>query len=67
MVEMGKKVKGLAPHLWALLGVLLDADPACRRTAPKAGPSAVDEDAEMDLGEIGSEARPATDNEEDWA
>jgi hypothetical protein len=67
MVEMGKKVKGFAPYLWALLGVLLDADPARRRTAPKAGPSAVDEDAEMDLGEIGGEDRPATDNEEDWA
>jgi len=31
MVEMGKKVKILAPHLWALLGVFLDADPAHRR------------------------------------
>ena len=28
MVEMGKKIKELAPNLWTLLGVLLDADPA---------------------------------------
>lgn len=67
MVEMGKKIKFLAPHLWDLLDVLLDADPTCRRAAPKAGKSQVDEDAEMDLGEIGGEGSQCRDRQVDWA
>ena len=39
MVEMGKSIKALAPNLWNLLGVLLDADLACERAAPNIGKS----------------------------
>jgi hypothetical protein len=63
-VEMGKKTKELTPNLWTLLGVLLDADPAQKRTAPRTGPSIV-EDAEMDLGEIGGDDRHKSDKGED--
>ena len=67
MVEMGKSIKALAPDLWNLLGVLLDADPARRRAAPNIGGSHVNEDVEMDLGEIGMEGSRQNEREENWA
>jgi hypothetical protein len=53
--------------LWNLLGVLLDANPARRRAAPNMGRSRVDEDFEMDLGEIGTEGSQPNEREENWA
>jgi hypothetical protein len=67
MVEMGKSIKALAPDLWNLLGVLLDANPARKRAAPNMGRSQVDEDVEMDLGEIGTEGSWPNEQEENWA
>jgi hypothetical protein len=67
MVEMGKSIKALAPDLWNLLGVLLDANPARRRAVLNMGRSRVDEDVEMDLGEIGTEGSRPNEQEENWA
>jgi hypothetical protein len=50
-----------------LLGQLLDVNPNRKRAAPSAVRTAVDEDAEMDLGEIGGEKHKAAKGEEDWA
>ena len=67
MVEMGKSIKLLAPDLWNLLGVLLDANTARRRAAPSAGGPCIDEDTEMDLGEIGIDGEQQNKREEEWA
>ena len=67
MVEMGKSTKALAPNLWNLLGVLLDADPAHRQAVLNMGRSHVEEDVEMDLGEIGTEGSWQNEQEENWA
>jgi|SRR5882762_1109510 len=56
----------VAPRLWALLGVLLDADPDRRRTAPAKAHSAVDEETEMDLGQIGGEGSCRAEGEPSW-
>jgi hypothetical protein len=56
----------VVPRLWALLGVLLDADPDRRRTAPAKARSAVDKDTEMDFGEIGGEGSHRAEGEPSW-
>jgi hypothetical protein len=66
MVDMGKKIKEAAPCLWDLLGVLLDADLTRRRAAPKLK-TYVEEDVEMDLGDIGTEGAQQEQQAEDWA
>lgn len=53
----GQDIMTIAPFLWDFLGVLLDADPTQWQAAPKVGKSQVNEDVEMDLGEIGTEDR----------
>ena len=67
MVEMGKKIKELTPNLWMLLGQLLDVNPNRKRAAPSTAHTTVDEDAEMDLGEIGGKGHTASKGEEDWS
>jgi len=67
MVDMGKKIKEAAPCLWELLGVLLDANLTCRRAAPKLKKTYVEEDGEMDLGEIGTEGAQQEERAENWA
>ena len=64
---MGKNIMAIAPFLWDLLGVLLDADPTRRRVAPKVRKSQVNEDVEMDLGEIGTEDTQYRERNENWA
>ena len=66
MVEMGKKIKELTPNFWILLGQLLDVNPNRKRAAPSAARAAVDEDTDMDLGEIGGEKHTASKGDEDW-
>lgn len=62
MGDMGKKIKTVAPNLWTLLGVLLDARSISRRRAkPKVGHSTQpNEDVEMSFEGIGG-------TEEEWA
>jgi hypothetical protein len=66
MVNMGKKIKGLTPDLWWVLGVLLDAKGSRRQATPDAGGHIINEDIEMDLGEIGGEGGKGN-AEENWA
>jgi hypothetical protein len=49
-MELGQKVQQLAPHLWHLVGCLLDVVPDRRRTMP--AEMVVDEDIEMELADI---------------
>lgn len=49
-----------------LLGVLLDADSDQRKIAPVKMYSAVDEDTEMDLGNIGAEGSCRAEGEPSW-
>ena len=50
---MGVKIREVAPNLWNLIGVLLDADPNRRRTAPSE--EATDsENVEVELTDIAS-------------
>ena len=67
MVEMGKKIKELTPNLWMLLGQLLDVNPNRKRAALSTAHTTVDEDAEMDLGEIRGKGHTASKGEEDWS
>ena len=67
MVDMGKKIKEATPHLWELLGVLLDANLTHRCAAPKLKKTYVKEDVEMDLGEIGTEGAQQEERAENWA
>ena len=67
MVEMGKKIKELTPNFWILLGQLLDVNPNQKRAAPSAACTAVDEDTDMDLGEIRGEKHMASKGDKDWA
>jgi len=50
IAELGQKVQQLAPHLWHMVGCLLDVVPDRRRTAP--AEMAVDEDIEMEPADI---------------
>jgi hypothetical protein len=50
ITQMGVKIREVAPNLWNLFGILLDADPNRRRTAPN--DDAMDEDVEMELVDI---------------
>lgn len=65
MVKMGKDIKRLSPHLWKILGVLLDANPARRRAAPTLRRAST-ADVEMDLGEIGGEGAQEVEKDQ-WA
>ena len=65
MVKMGKDIKRLSPHLWKVLGVLLDANPAQRHAAPTLCRSSTT-DIEMDLGEIGGEGAQEV-KKDQWA
>jgi hypothetical protein len=51
IARMGITIQKIAPNLWNLLGILLDANPSRRRAAPD-GPDGVDEDVEMELADI---------------
>ena len=50
IAQMGVKIQEVAPNMWALFGILLDADPNRRRTAPSDEP--MDEGVEMELADI---------------
>jgi hypothetical protein len=50
--QMGVKIREVAPNLWNLFGILLDADPNRRRTAPGPSDEVMDEDVEMELADI---------------
>ena len=50
IAQMGVKIREVAPNLWALFGILLDADPNRRRTAPS--DETMDEGVEMELADI---------------
>jgi hypothetical protein len=50
IAQMGVKIREVAPNLWALFGILLDADPNRRRTAPS--DKTMDEGVEMELADI---------------
>ena len=50
IAELGRKIQHLAPHLWYLVGCLLDVVPDCCCTAPTN--IMVDEDIEMELADI---------------
>jgi hypothetical protein len=50
ITQMGVKIREVAPNLWNLFGILLDADPNRRRTVPS--DEAMDEDVEMELVDI---------------
>ena len=67
MVDMGKKIKEATPHLWELLGVLLDANLTRRCAALKLKKTYVKEDVEMDLGEIGTEGAQQEERAENGA
>lgn len=67
MVDMGKSIKALAPYLWDLLGVLLDADPAHRCMKPQVRKLNVNEDVEINLGMIGAEGKQYEEWIENWA
>ena len=66
MVDMGKRIKEATPHLWELLGVLLDANLTCQCAAPELKKTYVKEDVEMDLGEIGTEGAQQEEQAENW-
>ena len=65
MVKMGEDIKRFSPHLWKVLGVLLDANPAQRHAAPTLCCSSTT-DVEMDLGEIGGEGAQEV-KKDQWA
>ena len=50
IAQMGVKIQEVAPNMWALFGILLDADPNRRRTAPS--DELMDEGVEMELADI---------------
>ena len=50
ITELGQKVQQLAPHLWQLVGCLLDVAPDHHHTTP--AKMVVDEDIEMELADI---------------
>ena len=50
IMELGQEVQQLVPHLWHLVGCLLDVGPDCHCTAP--AEIVVDEDIEMELPDI---------------
>ena len=52
---MANKIVEVAPNLWHLLGVLLDADPSRRRVAAAEDMDVV-EDAEVELEDIATAA-----------
>jgi hypothetical protein len=66
MVDMGRKLRGMVPKLWQLLGVMLDANTERRRAKLVKWQGTVQEDVDMDLGEIGGEGSSKTATEEDW-
>jgi hypothetical protein len=53
ITQMGVKIQEVAPNLWGLFGILLDADPNRRRTAPSN--EATDENVEVELTDIARE------------
>jgi hypothetical protein len=57
ITQMGVKIQEVAPNLWDLFGILLDADPNRRRTAPSNRDGVTDENVEIELTDIASAVR----------
>ena len=66
MVDMGRKLRGMVPKLWQLLGVMLDANTEHRRAKLVKGQRTVQEDVDVNLGEIGGEESSKMAAKEDW-
>jgi hypothetical protein len=56
IAQMGQTIQKIAPNLWNLLGVLLDANSLSRRRAAPEELHGLDEDVEMELGDIATAA-----------
>ena len=52
IARMGQRIQELAPHLWVLLGVLLDADHLQRKRKLEENPSNLDMDVDVDPSDI---------------
>jgi hypothetical protein len=51
VTQMGSKIQEIAPNIWTLLGILLDANTSRRQVALRQGME-VDEDVDIELGDI---------------
>ena len=60
--ELGHNIQQIAPHLWHLVGSMLDVVPDRRRTRPSN--MMVDEDIEMELGDIATAVEGLEGNDE---